>query len=258
MDEPQVEALEAREPKEPKLQNQFSRWSSMILMVAILTVAGLVSALTAMRFAIRGKEVEVPKLVGKTKEEAEQILRAGGLKLKITSSRFSSDIAEGKVLEQIPASGTKLKADRTVKVLVSLGSQRFAVPNLVGTSLRAAQLTLAQRRFMLGNTVYTHTDDGDSSTVVYQSPNAGTQEGTDPSVDIVISLGPPAQYFIMPDLIGKPAELVSSRVRTEGFHLGKVNYRKYPGVEPGVVIFQKPQAGYRLTKPDVILLDVSQ
>jgi beta-lactam-binding protein with PASTA domain len=255
MDEPQVEALETREPKP---ENQFSRWSSMILMVAILTVAGLVSALTAMRFAIRGKEVEVPKLMGKTKEEAEQILRNGGLKLRITSSRFSSNIAEGKVLEQIPAAGTRLKADRTVKVLISLGEQRFAVPNLMGTSLRAAQLTLAQRRFMLGNTVYTHTDDGESSTVVYQSPKPGTQEGTDPSVDIVISLGPPAQYFIMPDLIGKPAELVSGRVRTEGFHLGKVNYRKYPGVEPGVVIFQKPQAGYRLTKPDVIFLDVSQ
>jgi serine/threonine-protein kinase len=255
MDEPQVEALEARESKS---ENQFSRWSSMILMVAILTVAGLVSALTAMRFAIRGKEVEVPKLVGKTKEEAEQILRNGGLKLKITSSRFSSDIAEGKILLQDPSAGTRLKTDRTVKVLVSLGAQRFAVPNLVGTSLRAAQLTLAQRRFMLGNTVYTHTDDGESSTVAYQSPKPGTQEGADPSVDIVISLGPPAQYFIMPDLIGKPAELVSARIRTEGFHLGKVNYRKYPGVEPGVVIFQKPQAGYRLTKPDVIFLDVSQ
>jgi serine/threonine-protein kinase len=255
MDDPQVEALEVHESKP---ENQFSRWSSMILMVAILTVAGLVSALTAMRFAIRGKEVEVPKLVGKTKEEAEQILRNGGLKLKLTSSRFSSDIAEGRVLLQDPSAGTRLKADRTVKVLVSLGEQRFAVPNLVGTSLRAAQLTLQQRRFTLGNTVYTHTDDGESSTVVYQSPKPGTQEGTDPSVDIVISLGPPAQYFIMPDLIGKPAELVSARVRTEGFHLGKVNYRKYPGVEPGVVIFQKPQAGYRLTKPDVIFLDVSQ
>ncbi len=255
MDEPQIETVEVREPKP---QNQFSRWSGMIFMVAILTVAGLVSALTAMRFAIRGKEVEVPKLVGKTKEEAEQILRNGGLKLKVTSSRFSSSVGEGKVMEQIPPSGTRLKAERTVKVLVSLGEQRFAVPNLVGTSLRAAQLTLAQRRFMLGNTVYTHTPDGEPSTVVYQSPKPGTQEGADPSVNIVISLGPPAQYFIMPDLIGKPAELVSARVRTEGFHLGKVNYRKYPGVEPGVVIFQKPQAGYRLTKPDVIFLDVSQ
>jgi beta-lactam-binding protein with PASTA domain len=128
----------------------------------------------------------------------------------------------------------------------------------MGASLRAAQLTLSQRGFTLGNTLYTHTPEGDSSTVVYQSPNPGTQEGSDPSVSILISLGPPAQYFIMPDLIGKSAELVSARARTEGFHLGKINYRKYPGVEAGVVIQQKPQAGYRLTKSDVILLDVSQ
>jgi beta-lactam-binding protein with PASTA domain len=77
-------------------------------------------------------------------------------------------------------------------------------------------------------------------------------------VNIVISLGPPAQYFIMPDLIGKPAELIAGRARNEGFRIGKLNYVKYPGVEPGVVIQQKPQAGYRLSKTDNILLDVSQ
>jgi beta-lactam-binding protein with PASTA domain len=256
MHEPQLETAQA--PYEPKKPSKFSTWSSIILMVAILLVSGLVSALTAMRFAIRGREVEVPVLAGKTQEEAEQILRGRGLKLKVASSRFSSEVAEGKVLDQIPPSGTHLKADRTVKVLLSHGAQRFAVPNLIGTSLRAAQLTLAQRRFSLGNTVYTHTSDGDASTVVYQSPKAGTQEAGDPSVSILISLGAPAQYFIMPDLIGKPAELIASRARTEGFHLGKLNYRKYPGVEPGVVIQQKPQAGYRLSKADVILLDVSQ
>ena len=230
----------------------------MVLMIAILVVAGIVSALTAMRFAIRGRQVEVPMLAGKTKDEAEQILKGRGLKLKVSSSRFSSEVAEGKVLAQIPPSGTRLKVDRTVKVLLSLGQQRFAVPNLLGNSLRAAQLTLAQRRFALGNTLYAHMPEGEPSTVVYQSPKPGTQEGSDPSVNILISLGPPAQYFIMPDLIGKPAEIVSARARNEGFHLGKINYRKYPGVEPGVVIQQKPQAGYRLTPSDVIFLDVSQ
>lgn len=250
--------LESADADVYKKQSQFSRWSSIILMIAILMVASLVSALTAMRFAIKGREVEVPKLAGKTKEEAEQILHGRGLNLKVSSQRFSSQVAEGKVLDQIPPSGTKLKADRTVKVLLSLGAQRYAVPNLVGTSLRAAQLTLAQRFFSLGNTLYTHTPEGDPSTVVYQSPKPGTQEGSDPTVSILISLGPPAQYFIMPDLIGKPAELVAARAKTEGFHLGKLNFRKYPGVEPGVVIQQKPQAGYRLTKSDVILLDVSQ
>lgn len=240
------------------MSSQFSRWSSMVLMIAILVVAGIVSALTAMRFAIRGRQVEVPMLAGKTKDEAEQILKGRGLKLKVSSSRFSSEVAEGKVLAQIPPSGTRLKVDRTVKVLLSLGQQRFAVPNLLGNSLRAAQLTLAQRRFALGNTLYAHMPEGEPSTVVYQSPKPGTQEGSDPSVNILISLGPPAQYFIMPDLIGKPAEIVSARARNEGFHLGKINYRKYPGVEPGVVIQQKPQAGYRLTPSDVIFLDVSQ
>jgi len=248
---------EKPEPKR-RSQSQFSRWSSIVLMVAILAVAGVVSALTAMRFAIRGREVEVPQLSGKSKEEAEQILAGRGLKMRVTSSRFSSDVAEGKVLDQDPSKGTRLKVDRTVKVLLSLGERRYAVPNLVGASFRAAQLTLAQRRLTLGNTLYTHISQGDPSTVIYQSPKPGTQEGADPSVNIVISLGAPAQYYIMPDLIGKPADLVASRARSEGFRVGKINPVKYPGVESGIVIQQKPQAGYRLSKSDLISLDVSQ
>jgi len=254
MREPQQEDVESK----PSLPSQISRWSTIILMIAILAVAGVVSALTAMRFAIRGREVEVPQLTKKTKEEAEELLKSRSLKLKVTSSRFSADVPEGKVLEQNPPGGSHVKIDRTVRVLLSLGEQRFSVPNLIGTSLRAAQLTLANRRLTLGNTLYAHTPGGDASTVVYQSPKAGTQEGSDPSVNVLISLGPPAQYFIMPDLIGRPAELVATRARNEGFKIGKMNYRKYPGVESGVVIQQKPQAGYRLSKSDIILLEVSQ
>jgi serine/threonine-protein kinase len=253
--EHESEATESR----PKKESQFSRWSGITLMVAILIVASIVSALTAMRFAIRGREVTVPSVIGKTQAEAQELVQNSGLQFRVTSTRFSSEVPEGQVLQQDPATGTRLKANRTVKVLVSLGDRRFAVPNLLGTSLRAAQLTLSNRNLSLGNTLYSHTYGGEeASTVVYQSPSPGTQEGSDPSVDILISLGPPAQYYIMPDLIGKPAELIASRARTEGFRLGKMNYRKYPGVEPGVVIQQKPQAGYRLTKDEVLFLDVSQ
>lgn len=227
-------------------------------MVAILFVAGILSALTAMRFAIRGREVSVPSVIGKTERQAAEILRNSGLVFKVSSKRFSSEVPEGQVLDQIPSSGTRLKTSRTVKVLLSLGERRFAVPNLLGTSLRAAQLMLTQRRLTVGNTLYAHTSVGEPSTVAYQSPRPGTLEGIDPSVNILISLGPPSESFIMPDLIGKPAELVISRARVEGFKIGKINYQKYPGVEPGVVIQQKPQAGYRLSKTEIILLDVSQ
>jgi serine/threonine-protein kinase len=241
-----------------KAESQFSRLSSIALMIAILMVAGILSALTAMRFAIRGREVNVPQLVGKTEEEARQLLQENGLLLRVSGpGRFSNDIPEGQILDQNPPTGTRLKTNRNVKVLLSLGDRRFAVPDLVGTSLRTAQLSLEQRRFTLGNTLYAHTN-GDPSTVAYQSPKPGAQAGADPSVNILVSLGPTEQYYIMPDLIGKPAELVASRARSEGFRIGNLNYRSYPGVEPGIVIQQKPQAGYRLSKNDVVILDVSQ
>lgn len=244
---------EALDPK----QETSSSWG-LVLMVSILLVAAILSALTAMRFAIRGREVVVPSLVGKTEAEAQKMLEDHGLILKISSKRFSADIPEGRVVEQIPPSGTRLKASRSVKVLMSLGDRKFAVPNLIGTSLRAAQLMLSQRRLALGNTLYAHTAEGEDSTVVYQSPTAGSVEGSDPTVHILISLGPTEEYFTMPDLIGQPAELVSSRARAEGFKVAKPTYRKYPGVGPGIVIQQKPQAGYRISKSDLIVLDVSQ
>jgi beta-lactam-binding protein with PASTA domain len=227
-------------------------------MIAILFVAGIVSALTAMRFAIRGREVVVPELIGKTQGQATQIVSDSGLVLTVSSKRFSEEVPEGQILDQSPSPGTRLKTNRTVKVLLSLGDRKFPVPNLVGTSLRTAQLSLNQRRLSLGNTLYAHTAEGESGTVAYQSQRPGTLEGADPSVNILISLGPLVEYFIMPDLIGQPAELVASRARSDGFRIGKMTYRKYPGVELGVVIQQKPQAGHRLSKSDIILLEVSQ
>ena len=110
---------------EQKPVSRFSRWSGIILMTAILGVAGIVSALTAMRFAIRGREVEVPPLSGKTADEAKEILSHSGLLLKVSSSRFSSEVLEGHILDQTPSSGTRLKVNRTVRVLLSLGERRF-------------------------------------------------------------------------------------------------------------------------------------
>src|SRR5437667_12067626 len=133
-----------------KQVSRFSLWSSIILMAAILAVAGIVSALTAMRFAIRGREVAVPPLAGKTADEAKEIVSHNGLLLKVSTSRISSKVPEGHILDQIPPSGSRLKINRTVNVLLSLGERRFPVPNLVGTSLRAAQLTLSQRKLALG------------------------------------------------------------------------------------------------------------
>src|SRR5436190_7668467 len=227
-------------------------------MVAILVVAGGISAITAMRLAIRGTEVVVPPLMGKTEDEARQILEDNKLLLRVSSKRFNPTVPAGRIVEQNPPSGTRLKSSRSVKVLLSAGDRKYAVPNLVGSSIRAAKLTLAQRNFTLGNTSVSHTGAGDPQTIQQQNPQPGSQEGADPTVNVLLSAGAAEEYFVMPDLVGKTLEVVAGRARVEGFQLGKPTHHKYSSVAPGVVTQQRPQAGHRLSKNDTILLEVSQ
>ena len=53
----------------------------LVLLALVLLVVALVSALTAMRFVIHGREVAVPNLVGKTPAEARRIAEESGLEL---------------------------------------------------------------------------------------------------------------------------------------------------------------------------------
>jgi beta-lactam-binding protein with PASTA domain len=242
-----------------RVRERLSRLSSLALMIAILVIAGGISAITAMRLAIRGTEVQVPSLAGKTEEEARKILADSKLVLRVsTTRRYTPSVPAGHIVVQDPVAGANLKTSRSVKVLLSAGDQKYAVPNLVGSSLRAAKLTLAQRNFTLGNASVTRTGTGEPLMIQQQFPQPGSQQVADPAVNVLLSAGPIEQFFVMPDLVGKSADLVAGRARAEGFQLGKLTYRKYASVEPGVVTQQRPQAGHRLSKNDAILLEVSQ
>jgi serine/threonine-protein kinase len=263
-DEPQLPVIApAEQPEEPlrapiPRESALSRFSGIALMVMVLIVACILSALTAMRIAIRGREVVTPSLIGKTSEEARNILARESLLLKVAPSKqFSADIPEGHVMDQIPSAGTRVKTNRSVKVLLSHGNRKSEIPNLIGSSLRTAQLSLAQRHLTLGNVSSAYMNE-EGPVVRDQSPRPGPLEGSEPTVNVLVSLGPIAQDFIMPDLIGQRADMVIGAAKREGFRVGPLNRRISPGVEPGVIIQQKPQAGYRISQSETIVLDVSQ
>lgn len=242
-----------------RTRDRLSRLSSLALMIAILVVAGGISAITAMRLAIRGTEVEVPALMGKTEDEARKVLEESKLLLRVSGKpRYSPSVPAGRIVEQIPPAGTKLKTTRSVRIWLSVGERKYAVPDVVGSSLRAAKLTLAERNYTLGNTSVTHMGNGEPLTIQQQFPQPGSQDGADPAVNVLMSAGPVEEFFVMPDLVGKSLDMVAGRARIEGFEIGKPTYRKYPNVEPGLVTQQRPQAGHRLSKNDTILLEVSQ
>src|SRR5260370_24872083 len=117
----------------------------MLLLALVLMTVALVSALTAMRLAIHGREVAIPKLVGMSPFEAERAGAASGLLVVVERQFYSADIPEGKIMTHMPPPGTKVPRGCAIRVAQSLGPQPGASPDGSGGSERVAELHLRSR-----------------------------------------------------------------------------------------------------------------
>jgi chorismate mutase len=63
--------------------------------------------------------VEIPALVGKSRDEAESILRAAGLELGQIGKVSSDDLPEGQIVQQLPVKGSKAERGASVRVIVT-------------------------------------------------------------------------------------------------------------------------------------------
>lgn len=77
------------------------------MLALVLIFVALVSALTAMRFAIHGQVVEVPALVGLTPLEAERSVAGLGLQVEVERQYYSPEIPEGRIMTQLPLPGSE-------------------------------------------------------------------------------------------------------------------------------------------------------
>src|SRR5258708_34672031 len=110
----------------------------MTLLVFILASAAFLSAITAMRIAIHGREVTMPNIVGKNVSEASQMLQSRGLVLRV-ADRIYSDQPISVVGRQTPTSGLLMKAAQQPHVVLSVGQRQSPIPLLASTSLRASR-----------------------------------------------------------------------------------------------------------------------
>lgn len=79
-----------------------------------------------------GREpLDVPDLEGSSLADAQRAIEDSGLIIAVTEE-YSDDVAEGVVISQDPASATTLYRGDEVRVVVSLGPELVAVPNVVG------------------------------------------------------------------------------------------------------------------------------
>jgi serine/threonine-protein kinase len=114
--------------------------------------------------------VAVPKVVGKTQEQATSLLTTAGFLLDV-SEDVSEEVPRGHVISQEPGNGAELQPGETVAIVVSLGPPEFPMPDVVGMSKDAAVAKLQALGLVVDVALVPGHEDG--TTVVYQEPAVG-------------------------------------------------------------------------------------
>lgn len=220
-------------------------------MVSLPAVFGAATWLT-LRWGVSVPEVEVADGVGRPLAEVKRELESRGLECEVSSRRFHEEEPAGNVLEQFPGAGSRLQPGRKVRVVVSRGPERILVPDLTGSSLRRATLALSAAKLERGLTSAVHHDGIELGRVVSQSVPPGTEAFPGDEIGLLVSAGPRATAWVMPDLTGRPLKAAKRALR----EIGLRRVRTYPTDPPegSLVTAQKPQAGGRVTAEDRVEL----
>jgi len=224
--------------------------------MALLLVAAT-SAVLTMRTGLSMHVVSVPALVGKRMPEATALSEKAGLTLRLVGKRADPTVPVGAVAGQEPLAGSTLKANRTVRVWLSLGPRKRQVPDLVGSSLRSARLALDLADVPLARVLEVD-DAAPEGSVLMQQPPAGEVELLEGGVALLVSRGPSGRDYVMPDFIGRPVDEVLGVLRLAGLKLSDIRYRTYPGRAPGTVLSQFPRPGFRVGPRSVITVDINK
>lgn len=222
-------------------------------LLVIFTAAGYLSF---SRF-VRGGGTEVPDLVGLPAESLDELVLEAGLEYRSQeSARYDDAVPANHVLRQLPPAGTLVKRGARLDIVLSLGPQLMAVPDVRGEALQAAQVTLAAAGLGVGRTSGIHTLNAQPGSVHEQFPAAGQMVGRASKVDLYLATSNRAGMFLMPDLVYRDYETVRRFFEARGFRLGSVKFEPYESVAPGIVLRQFPLPGHPLRRQDVISLVV--
>ena len=193
------------------------------MLALVLVIVAMLSALTAMRFAIHGQEVAVPPLIGVTPAEAERAVAGLGLQISIERQYYSPQIPEGRIMSQLPLPGTKVRRGWQVRVAQSLGRTRVTIPDVTGQSEHAAELNIRRRGLDVASMAEVEAPGIPADQVLAQSPTANETQVAAPKISLLVTAGVETQAFVMPSFVGHALGSASRSLQDEGFRLGNVS-----------------------------------
>jgi serine/threonine-protein kinase len=210
-----------------------------------------------MPYFVQVERVGVPSVQRLPAAQAARELEKRGLRLAIRDSVYSEVVPAGLIADQNPDGKQRIKKGRRVFVDVSKGPRLYLVPDVVGASLRDAQLQIEGNQLRLGEVAYVSSEEIPEGAVISQQPKPGTQASRGRPVRLRISSGSSLVPKVVPDVRGLSIEAVEDTLRKYEMRLGTMQEQVDNAQPVGRVLSQQPAPGERALPGSAIDLVLS-
>ena len=207
------------------------------------------SKLVTMTVSLGVEHVNVPDVVGKTKEEATTILNDARLTSEPTQA-YSETVPEGSIISQTPEAGQSVPHSSPVKLTVSLGREPISVPDLTRDTLDSANARLKELG-LASSVTEEYSDTVKAGVVISQDPAAGESRYRGDAIALTVSKGP--ELIEVPNVFGKQEGEAAKILESAGF---VVAYERFLGGYFGTVRAQSPGAGEKVKPGSVITITI--
>ena len=140
----------------------------------------------------------IPKTTGLTVSAAQNAISKFPLEILAINESFSDEIPKGFVIQTRPESGTSVKRDSQIEIVVSKGIEQVTLASYLGKSGEQALNELTEAGFDVEPT-YAYSENVLELAVISQNPAGGSALDKGAKVSIVISKGP--RYTFIPETI---------------------------------------------------------
>ena len=249
--------------KNNKKPNKFAQFiknhkvlSSIVGLILLFVITlGLTIGISNAR---RPKEVAIPNLVGKTVDEAKQILTENKLNYVEDSSEYNTTYPAGQIISQTPnfVDGRKIKQNTDVKVVVSLGTETTTVPKLKGLTKDEAEDAAKSAKIKL-EFVDEISKTIEAGVIIKQEKDEGETVNAGDTVKVYVSIGTGIKQVAVVSVLYKDEETAKQTLQDLGLTVN-VEYGEDKTRGNGVVLKQNIESGKTVDEGSTITITVNK
>ena len=202
-------------------------------------------------------EVELPEVVGMSKEEAQKTVEDLKLVFEVSSEEFNKDVPEGYVISQDPTyiADYHVKEGSTVKVVVSKGQEKTTVPNVEGEE-RSEAIKMLEDAKLKAEVVEETSKTVKEGYVISQETEADSEAYAGDTVKIHVSTGTGIKQVTVQNVVGQTEANAKSTLEGQGLKV-TINYVEATSND-GKVTAQSVTGGTTVDEGTTVTLTVNK